>query len=111
MWTESALFGATFVLDSPETLNTMVIFNGAGRKDHKINGIKVQVKTGSRDNWQNLEEVRNESGAEVLNDDGTLSLSSGQEYLEITFKPVERVTAILIDWCRQQTEMPSSMKS
>ena len=41
VWPESASFGAKFVLNVPETLNTMIIVNGAGRQYHKINGIKI----------------------------------------------------------------------
>ena len=97
VWAESASFGATFVLDAPETLNTMIIVNGAGRQDHKISGIIIQIKTSDKEIWHNLQDskVERDSGANVT-DAGSAFLSSGQEFLQITFKPVREVKEIWI---------------
>ena len=99
VWAESASFGATFVLDAPETLNTMIIVNGAGRQDHKISGIQILMKTRASEIWFNLDEdskVKGDAGANVT-DDGSLFLSSSQEILQITFaEPFKQVTEIWI---------------
>ena len=76
-----------------------MIINGVGRPEHKINGIKVKMKTSKTNNyWLLFKEVRvkNDSGAQVA-PDGAIVLSRGQEYLQIKFKPVQEVTAILIE--------------
>ena len=68
-----------------------------GGQDKKIKGFKVKVKT---NNWKNTFEeleVKRDTGAQAAQD-GSISLSRDQEYLEITFKePAKKVTAILIE--------------
>ena len=110
VWAESASFGATFVLDAPETLNTMIIVNGAGRQDHKISGIQIQMKTKTSTTWSNLPQdskVKGDAGARVTGA-GSVFHSSGQEFMQITFKPVKEVTEI---WIRlvQATDKTSTI--
>ena len=76
----------------------MIIVNGAGRQDHKISGIQIQIKTKTSKTWLNLPQdskVERDAGANVT-DDSSLLLSSGQEILQITFKPIKEVTEIWI---------------
>ena len=99
LWKENAPLWVTFELEAPGTFNTIIIQNGAGRQDHKINAFKLRVKRSSLNSWQNLFEdfkVERDVSAKVTQD-GSVTLSRGQEYLQITFKPVLGVTAILIE--------------
>ena len=99
MWQENTLLSASFELEAPETFDTIIIINGVGKPEQKINGIKIQTKTSKTNSyWQNLfKEVRvkNDSGAQET--DGFLILKKGQEYLQITFNPVQEVLAIMIE--------------
>ena len=109
LWQGNAPLWARFELEVPETFNTMIIQNGAGRQDRKISAFKVQVKTSSLDSWQNLFvklKVERDVGAQVAHD-GAIILSRGQEYLQIKFEPVHEVTAILIEL--QQTTDTSAI--
>ena len=88
-----------FELEAPETLNTIIILNGVGKAGHKIKTFRLQVKTSTYPNsWQHMKEVtvKRDSGARVATN-GSIYLSSDQEHLQITFKPVKRVTEILIE--------------
>ena len=88
-----------FALKAPETLNTIIILNGVGKAGQKIKTFRLQVKTSRIPNiWQLMNEVtvERDSGARVATN-GTITLSSDQEHLQITFKPVQRVTEILIE--------------
>ena len=88
---------ATFELETPETFDTIIIQNGAGGQENKIKGFKVKVKM---NNWKTTFEeleVKRDSGAQAAQD-GSISLSRDQEYLQITFKePAKKVTAIFIE--------------
>ena len=91
MWQENTPLSATFELEATESFDTIMIINGVGRPEHKINGIKVKMKTSKTNNyWLLFKEVRvkNDSGAQVA-PDGAIVLSRGQEYLQIKFKPVQ----------------------
>ena len=98
VWTKKGSFGARFELEAPETLNTMIIVNGAGRQDHKISGINIQVKTSASQIWHILGEdlkVKGDAGADVR-DNGSVFLLLGQKHLQITFQPIQKVTQIWI---------------
>ena len=98
VWAESASFEATLVLDAPETFNTIIIQNGAGRQDHKISGIQIQIKTKTLTTWSSLPQdskVKGDASARVT-DAGSVFHSSGQEFMQITFKPVKEVKEIWI---------------
>ena len=103
LWNETVPSWARFELEAPETLNTIMILNGVGKAGQRIKTFRLQVKTsfsypnlGSK-SWQHMKEVtvERDSGARVATN-GTIILSSEQEHLQITFKPVKRVTRILI---------------
>ena len=99
LWNETVPSWARFELEAPETLNTIMILNGVGKAGHKIKTFRLQVKTSTYPNsWQHMKEVtvKRDSGARVATN-GTITLSSEQEHLQITFKPVKRVTRILIE--------------
>ena len=99
LWKGTLPLWAEFELEAPETLNTIIILNGVGKAGHKIKTFRLQVKTSSNPNsWQHMKEVtvEKDSGARVATN-GTITLSSEQEHLQITFKPVKRVTSILIE--------------
>ena len=97
VWKDNAPYRARFDLDDPETFDTIIIMNGVGKPDHEVNGIKVEVLM--LNIWQHIkEEVKvGEDPNAYMTSDGSLSLSRSQEYLQITFKPVEKVTAIRIE--------------
>ena len=99
LWKETDPLWARFELEAPETLNTITILNGVGKAGHKIKTFRLQVKTSDNPNsWQHMKEVtvKRDSGARVATN-GSITLSSEQEHLQITFKPVKRVTRILIE--------------
>ena len=99
LWKETDPSWARFELEAPETLNTIMILNGVGKAGHKIKTFRLQVKTSDIPNsWQHMKEVtvKRDSGARV-EWNRTITLSSEQEHLQITFKPVKRVTRILIE--------------
>ena len=99
LWKETDPSWARFELEAPETLNTIIILNGVGKAGHKIKTFRLQVKTSRNPNsWQRMKEVtvKRDSGARVATN-GSIILSSEQEHLRITFKPVQRVTRILIE--------------
>ena len=100
LWNETVPSWARFELEAPETLNTIIILNGVGKAGHKIKTFRLQVKTSDNPNsWQRMRKevtVKRDSGARVATN-GSIILSSEQEHLRITFKPVQRVTRILIE--------------
>ena len=100
VWKETVPLRTIFELDAAETLNTIIILNGVGKAGHKIKTFRLQVKTSKHPNsWKRIEKevtVERDSGARVATN-GTITLSSDQEHLQITFKPVQRVTRILIE--------------
>ena len=106
VWTESASFGARFQLEAPETLDTLIVINGAGRQGHKISGINIQIKKRALEIWQNLAKVKvkGDDGANVT-DNGPVFLSLSQKHLQITFKPIREVTEVWIRLLQAQNEV------
>ena len=91
LWQENTLLSASFELEAPETFDTIIIINGVGKPEQKINGIKIQTKTSKTNSyWQNVfKEVRVKNYSGALETDGSLILKKGQEFLQITFNPVQ----------------------
>ena len=100
LWKETLPLRTIFELEAPETLNTIIILNGVGKAGQRIKTFRLQVKTSDNPNsWQRMRKevtVKRDSGARVATN-GSIILSSEQEHLQITFKPVKRVTEILIE--------------
>ena len=96
VWTESASFGARFQLEAPETLDTLIVVNGAGRQGHKISGINIQIKSEIR---QNLAEVK------VKEEFDYVAVATGTRGFLIRIAKSNVTTFVVIDKFMQATRI------
>ena len=73
----------------------LTILNGVNRGNHHITSFKVSVKR--EGSWVDLENVELKDTPEaVIGADGSITLSQGQERLELNFDQIHQVSAVKI---------------
>ena len=89
--------GVTFELEKPETFGKIIIQNGVGSRVKQMKAFKLKVKNEVSENWQSLTSIKVKNDSKIEITDDYITLSRGQEYLEIAFKAVKQVTEIKIE--------------
>jgi len=87
----------TFKLEKHETFGKIIIQNGVGNRVKQMKAFKLKVKNEVSENWQPLTSIKVKNDSKIEITDDYITLSRGQEYLEIAFKAVKQVTEIKIE--------------
>ena len=95
-WAASSPAYAIFELTNKRTMNTLVMMSGRLRNDHKLIVFRVTLKVDEQ--WINLTglKVQEDPSAEI-GGDGTITLASGIEVLQLEFNTVSYVQSIRLD--------------
>ena len=92
-WSSHVPAWAEFRFGTDQSLAELTIISGVKRENHHITSFKVTVKRDG--SWVDLENVgvKDVSGA-VIGIGGNITLSQGQERLDLTFDQVHQVSAV-----------------
>ena len=84
-----------FELENPETIDTIIIFNGNENEEQKLGRFKIKLSDEKK--WHVLSNPKVKNDLEIAVEKGSIILSRSQDQLEITFEPIKRVGKIQIE--------------